>query len=206
MLCGNPSPSNQQSKRKVSDLNQMRSTMTTTPSAATFTPANHSRWHEPKNNGEGVDTTQMVGEDIISLVATFASWRALCTLGCVCRRFAPVAARESLWELRALDIIPSRPQLRSALSELNLSSYRQLVEVFTRIGIPGGVLGFWRADAPVRSWRAQLELSSRLLSSSSMLCGPTAQEIEARGELLRISLADGGFLCESVSPNGTSRG
>lgn len=150
------------------------------------------------------DTTEAVGEDVIDLVATFASCRDLCTLGRVCRRFGPVSVRESLWELRALDILPSRPQLHSAMAKLHLVSYRQLVEAFTRIGIPGGVLGFWSAEAPTRSWAAQLELSSRLLSSPS-LERPTLEEREARGELLRISLSARGFLCESIAPDGTSR-
>lgn len=149
------------------------------------------------------DTTQTVGEDIIILVATFASCRDLCTLGCVCRRFAPLPARESLWELRALDILPSRPRLLSAMSELRITSYRQLVEAFTKIGIPGGVLGFWQAEKPSRSWAAQLEFSSRLSPPGRE--GPTVEEEEARGELLRISLAAGRFQCDSIAPNGTSR-
>ena len=153
-----------------------------------------------------VDTTQAVGEDIINLVATFASCRDLCTLGCVCRRFAPLPAIESLWELRALDILTSRPRLRSAMSELRITSYRQLVEAFTKIGIPGGVLGFWQAQKPSRSWAAQLEISSRVCPPGEQ--GPTVEEEEeeeARGELLRISMAAGRFHCDSIAPNGTSR-
>lgn len=150
------------------------------------------------------DTTQAVGEDIINLVATYASCRDLCTLGSVCRRFAPLPGRESLWELRALDILPSRLRLRSAMSELRITSYRQLVEAFTKIGIPGGVLGFWQAGKPSRSWTEQLEFSSR--PSPPERPGPTVEEEEeARGELLRISLAAGRFQCDSIAPNGTSR-
>lgn len=158
----------------------------------------------PRRASNAVDTTQAVGEDILQLVATFISCPDLCHLGCVSRRFAALPRDESLWALRALDILPVR-QLYAAMSELHLTSYRQLVEVFTRIGIPGGVLGFWKADAPSSGpWAAQLELSSRLLSSTVQ--GPTAADTEARGELLRISLDSGGFLCESIAPNGTSRG
>lgn len=149
------------------------------------------------------DTTQAVDDDIINLVATYASCRDLCTLGCVCRRFAPLPARESLWELRALDILPSRPRLRSAMSELRITSYRQLVEAFTKIGIPGGVLGFWQAEKPSRSWAAQLEFSNRLSPPGRQV--PTVEEEEARGELLKISLAAGRFQCDSIAPNGTSR-
>lgn len=150
------------------------------------------------------DSTKPIGEDIINLVATFASCGDLCTLSFVCKRFRPVASQDDLWELRALDVLPSRDQLLSAMAELHLSSFRQLVEAFARVGIPGGVLGFWRAEVPAKSWAEQLELSSRLLSSPGEQ-GLAAEETDMRGELLRISLSAGGFLCESIASNGTRR-
>lgn len=166
-------------------------------------PRKHPRWAA---SNALIDMTQAMGEDMLQLVATFTSCTDLCHLGCVSKRFSALPRDESMWALRALDILPVR-QLYAAMSELHLTSFRQLVEVFTRIGIPGGVLGFWRADAlSSGSWAAaQLEL----LSSTTQ--GPTAaataaNEAEACGELLRISLDSGGFLCESIAPNGTSRG
>lgn len=150
------------------------------------------------------DTTQAVGEDIIYLVATFASCRDLCTLGSVCQRFAHIPTRKSLWLLRALDILHSLPEAHAAMSELHLNSYRQLVQAFTSVKIPAGVLGMWRRDVPARSWAAQQEILSRI-SSAPTLHGTPAEEEEARGELLRISLIAGGFLCETILPDGTRR-
>ncbi|CAM9533918.1 unnamed protein product, partial [Hapterophycus canaliculatus] len=132
----------------------------------------------------------VVNDDMILCIAAFASCRDLGVLGRACRRFSPLPFHEDIWELRALDILPSLPELRSAMDALKLTSCRQLVEAFTRIGIPGGVLGFWQAEA---SAVTPGELS------------PTLQELEARGELLRITLEAGGFLCESIAPNGTRR-
>ncbi|CAN0217997.1 unnamed protein product [Pylaiella littoralis] len=153
------------------------------------------------------DTTQVVSDDIINMIATFSSCQDLCTFGRICRRFSPLPFHDDLWELRALDILPTVQQLRSAMSELKLTSYRQLVEAFTRIGIPAGVLGFWQAQTPTLSWAAQTELSARLLPDASSHQGgdgaTTAQELEARGELLRITLEAGGFVCESIAGNGT---
>ncbi|CBJ32163.1 expressed unknown protein [Ectocarpus siliculosus] len=84
------------------------------------------------------------------------------------------------------------------MAQLKLTSFRQLVEAFTLIGIPGGVLGFWQAEAPTLSWDVQQQ-------QQGGLDGATVQEREARGELLRITLEAGGFLCESIAPNGTRR-
>lgn len=167
------------------------------------------------------DTTLMVSDDIINMVATFASCRDLCNLGQVCRRFSPLPFHEDLWQLRALDILAGAAQLRSAMSELSLGTCRELVETLTRIGIPGGVLGFWQAEPPSLSSAAQMELlSARLLSGAAGRrqqyqqhqqegggggSGPSTEELEARGELLRIGLEAGGFVCESISPNGVRR-
>lgn len=158
-----------------------------------------------------VDTTQLVSDDIINTIATFGSCQDLCILGRVCKRFSPLPFHDDLWELRALDILPSVQQLRSAMAELKLTSCRQLVEAFTRIGIPGGVLGFWQAEAPtLSSLAAQMELSAHVLPSAPPHGGgagaPTVQEeLEARGELLKITLEAGGFLCESIAANGACR-
>lgn len=134
---------------------------------------------------------QVMNDDMILCIATFASCQDLCVLGRVCRRFSPLPFHEDIWELRALDILPSLPELRSAMDALKLNSCRQLIEAFTRIGIPGGVLGFWQAEASAAPPGEHLT--------------PTLQELEARGELLRITLEAGGFLCESIAPNGTRR-
>lgn len=143
------------------------------------------------------DKTHLLDDDIINMVATFASCQDLCVLAEVCRRFSPLPYYDDLWELRALDILPSVPQVRSAMAQLKLTSFRQLVEAFTLIGIPGGVLGFWQAEAPTLSWDVQQQQGG--------LGGAAVQELEARGELLRITLEAGGFLCESIAPNGTRR-
>ena len=167
------------------------------------------------------DATLLVSDDIINMVATFASCRDLCNLGQVCRRFSPLPFHEDLWELRALDILPGVAELRSAMSELSLASCRELVETFTRIGIPGGVLGFWQAEPPslsLSSAAAQM-LSAGLLSGGAPPRhrqqqqqqedgggnGPSTGELEAKGELLRIGLEAGGFVCESISPDGVRR-
>lgn len=168
-----------------------------------------------------VDTTLMVSDDIINMVATFASCRDLCNLGQVCRRFSPLPFHEDLWELRALDILYGAPQLRSAMSALSLATCRELVETFTRIGIPGGVLGFWQAEPPsLTSAAAGMELlSARLLSGAPPHrrqqqqqeggvgggAGPSTEELETRGELLRIGLEAGGFVCETIAPDGVRR-
>ncbi|CAM9309900.1 unnamed protein product [Ectocarpus sp. 8 AP-2014] len=145
------------------------------------------------------DKTHLLDDDIINVVATFASCHDLCVLAEVCRRFSPLPFCDDLWELRALDILPSAPQVHSAMAQLKLTSCRQLVEAFTLIGIPGGVLGFWQAEAPTLSWDVQQQ------QQQGGLDGATVQEREARGELLRITLEAGGFLCESIAPNGTRR-
>lgn len=170
------------------------------------------------------DATLLLSDDMINIVATFASCRDLCSLGQVCRRFSPLPFQEDLWELRALDVLPrrSQSQLRSAMAMLSLASCRELVETFARIGIPGGVLGFWQAEPPspaaaAAAAAAQAESPfARLLSTAppapppqqqqqEQQERPSAEELEARGELLRIGLEAGGFVCESVAPNGARR-
>lgn len=160
---------------------------------------NHSHGFSPVHH-ESSSMTQTL-EDIIIYVAMFLSYRDLCTLGCVCRRYEPLPAYDPLWEQHALAIVRSPQQLRTVVSALNLSSNRQVVEIFKRIGIPRGVLGLWRADGPIRSWSVKQELLGTLLPQQ----GPTAVEsARAQGELLRLSLVAGGFLCESIDPNGSS--
>ncbi|CAB1103302.1 unnamed protein product [Ectocarpus sp. CCAP 1310/34] len=144
------------------------------------------------------DKTRLLDDDTINVVASFASCHDLCVLAEVCRRFSPLPFCDDLWELRALDILPSVPQVHSAMSQLKLTSFRQLVEAFTLIGIPGGVLGFWQAEAPTLAWDVQQQ-------QQGGLDGTTVQQPEARGELLRITLEAGGFLCESIAPSGTRR-
>lgn len=140
-------------------------------------------------------------EDIIIYVATFLSYQDLCTLGRVCRRYKPLPTYDLLWEQHALAIVRSPQQLRTVVSALNLSSNRQVVEIFKRIGIPRGILGLWRADGPIRSWSVKQEQPGSLLPQQ----GPTVLEsTRAQGELLRLSLVAGGFFCESINPNGTS--
>eukprot|EP00752_Nemacystus_decipiens_P003453 g3188.t1 len=179
----------------------------------------------PPPPAAAADTTLLVSDDIINMVATFATCRDLCSLGQVCRRFSPLPFHEDLWELRALDILPGVAQLRSAMSQLALTSCRELVETFTRIGIPGGVLGFWQAEPPSLSSAARTELLSALLLShggggaprrhrrrrqqqggdGNGNNGPSTEELEAKGELLRIGLEAGGFVCESIAPDGVRR-
>lgn len=166
------------------------------------------------------DTTLLVSDDIINMVATFASCRDLCVLGQVCRRFSPLPFHEDLWELRALDILPGVPQLRSAMAELSLATCRELVETFTRVGIPGGILGFWQAEPPsLSSLGARQDgggggagsgagvgvVEGLPLPSPSPSLSAQELELEARGELLRIAAEAGGFVCESIAPDGARR-
>lgn len=148
------------------------------------------------------DATVQLGDDVLNLIGTYASCQELCALESVSHRFKNSASCDSLWTLRALDILHEQ-ELAIAKDVLHCSSFRQVVEAFTRVGIPCGVLGLWRAIVPTRSWASQLELSSRWLSTDSH---PVAEECEARGELLRIKLAAGGFLCESIAADGSARG
>lgn len=163
---------------------------------------------------DGRDQTREIGDDIFALVATFANPKELCRLGCLGRRFRHIPLTEHLWELRALEILP-RAQLEAAKVSLGLTSYRQVVEVSTRIRIPHGVLGFWRADAPSPRdppWAPHLELLSQAaVAMRASDDGGTGgrqvlEDTDARGELLRISFSGRGFLCESISPSGNCRG
>ncbi len=151
-----------------------------------------------------VDKTQLVSDDIMNMLFSFASCRELCVLGLVCRRFSPLPFHDGLWELRALDVLPSVSHLRAAMAELTLASCRELIETFTRIGIPGGILGFWQMDLDSDPELLPDESAHRPRPRSVGL-GSSAeeQEIDSRGELLRISLEAGGFLCESIEPNGS---
>lgn len=149
------------------------------------------------------DTTQLVSDDIMNMVFSYASCRELCVLGRVCRRFSPLPFHDGLWELRALDILPSLSHLRAAMAELTLTTCRELVETFTRIGIPGGVLGFWQMD--LDSDALPPDASQRHQGIGHPTAEDREEELEARGELLRISLEGGGFLCESIEPNGSRR-
>lgn len=117
-------------------------------------------------------------------------------MGQVCGRFSAVSARESIWKLRCEDIL-SQEEVDAAIAALHLSSYRQLVETFTRIGIPCGVLGLWKADVS-QDQRDPRELGP-VSSTSQSGSRQTPHHTCARGELLRITLVGGGFLCESIS-------
>lgn len=143
----------------------------------------------------------------MAMVAIYCNCRALCRLGSVSRRFRHIPSTEQLWKLRALDILPCPAQLESAKSALNLGTYRQFVEAFTRIGIPCGVLGFWRADARTTGEAERRPAAGTGATVTGSAAAAEAEETaEGHGELLRISLSGGGFLGESISPTGSCRG
>lgn len=166
-------------------------------------PGSSSEESESSSRTAAADKTQLLSDDIMNMVFSYASCRELCLLGRVCRRFSPLPFHDGLWELRALDVLPSVSHLRAAMAELTLTTCRELVETFTRIGIPGGILGFWQMDLdshPLLPDGSAHHPHSRPLDLG---CSAEEHEVESRGELLRISLESGGFLCESIEPNGS---
>ncbi|CAM9631142.1 unnamed protein product [Choristocarpus tenellus] len=129
----------------------------------------------------------------------------------VSSRFKDLASAESLWKLRAADII-SMERGSTAMAALQLCSYRQLVETFLRIGIPGEMVGYWRADV-----KCSLSMERPMAGFDSLYenaCRTTTQHyddtgspwVNTRGELLRILLVKGGFYCESIEPDGATHG
>lgn len=155
----------------------------------------HRRW-------SASDPTLAVSDDIILMTATFLNLAELSAFGCVCRRFTTVQARETVWKLRALDVLPAE-EVEAAMSALDLTSHRQLLEIFTRVGIPHGVLGFWKTDSPAPSWsNAGRPFHGRVSSTTSSTELSMGECADARGELLRIRLVSSGFLCETVTPKG----
>lgn len=146
------------------------------------------------------DTMRSVGDDVVAMVATYCDCKALCRLGSVSRRFRHIPSNDMLWKLRALDILPLA-QMESAKAAFGFACYRHLVETFTRIGIPHGVLGFWRGDGPIMTARETPPVEPEVAAAKK---SEGADRTDGHGELLRISYSSGGFLGESISPAGTS--
>ncbi|CAM9696814.1 unnamed protein product [Ascophyllum nodosum] len=88
--------------------------------------------------------------------------------------------------MTALDLSSNRPAGRSLPAPRDPRAY---------------VLGLWRADGPTRSWSVHSGVPGPPLPHQDLA---PAEETLAQGELLRLSLVAGGFLWESVAPNGTS--
>ncbi|CAM9887589.1 unnamed protein product [Choristocarpus tenellus] len=135
-----------------------------------------------------------LSSDLMLEFLSFGTHTDLCHLQSVSRDLNEAAGKENLWKsLVAAEGLLGRDEIAPAISALGLSSHKQLVEVLTRIGIPSGVIGYWKAD-----FRRHGNWSGSDLNDD--------YGFSAKGELLRISVTEGGILGESILPQGSTRG
>ncbi|CAM9358666.1 unnamed protein product [Discosporangium mesarthrocarpum] len=139
------------------------------------------------------DRMSLLSPDIvIGSVLSFTSHKDLCRLQTVSRVFRDAARTDSIWRALVLsEGLLVEEEIVPAMLSLGLANHRQLFEALVRIGLPNGVVGYWRADFRKHSQAPPNDL---------------VENFEARGELLRIYVTVGGILCESILAHGTRRG
>ncbi|CAM9696984.1 unnamed protein product [Discosporangium mesarthrocarpum] len=149
-----------------------------------------------------------LSDELLDMVFSYSTAMDLCRLQTVSRNTLWVASAESLWKLRAEDTLTSK-HASVALTVLRLSSYKQLVQTFRSVAIPGDVVGYWRADikpSVSNSPQCVEGIYGDACRSVSQFYNADSTGSSMRGELLRIMLVGGGFFCESIEPDGETHG
>ncbi|CAM9560024.1 unnamed protein product, partial [Phaeothamnion confervicola] len=150
--------------------------------------------------------------DLAHLVLSYAGLADLCAAQCCSKDLREVARRDDLW-LRQLEVsgvlLPA--QFDAAARYLGLHSYLQLAEALHGVGIPDGIVGYWRGIVEDRPTLPAAAADGPFPDSVVRACEACREHIQGptvdpwRGELLRITAMPSGFLCQAIDPDGMRR-
>ncbi|CAM9237285.1 unnamed protein product [Chrysoparadoxa australica] len=126
---------------------------------------------------------QVLPRDLQTQAMAYLDVKSLLAVRGVSTDMGSLTSEDNLWRKLALTggHFGGEKEALALIKHLRLQSYSEVVEVLEKVGVPQGIVGFWRA-----------RVSSS--AASSFL-----------GELLCIQRAPNGFLCSVVSPEGLKR-
>ncbi|CAM9876378.1 unnamed protein product [Chrysoparadoxa australica] len=118
--------------------------------------------------------------DLLGLWLGFCSLPDLLNVQSTCRLFNEVGAESSLWKglVQNSCHFQSAAEVKSFMAHLKLKSYYETAEVLTKLQIPRGILGYWKAEV---AYPEEMKEGDKVDTSFN-------------GELLCFRRAPGGFI------------